>query len=200
MSDLLRALDGDANGDDLASVVALLRIAAPIALERLAALAVWKRVYEAERPASRNGGDRKSAAYRKKNQNEKFSFCSVAAQQLGLTERSIQLDVQTAAKLGVRDIKRLWDGPIADNQAALRTVSELDEVHRDALFGVWTDNPKLSFDAALIAARIRAEKDSAESKFRKLLDAFTRCGRKERRRLVALHADEIRSYLDEVTA
>jgi len=156
----------------------------PKALERAAGLYVWKKAWEIAVPASRHGGDRRSASYREKDQSEKLSFCSVAAAATGVTERLIQLDIQTAEQLGADGIKQLWSSPIADNGAALRAVAALDGIGRGALFAVWQDNPSLAFGAAMIAARLRAAEDTDEAIVRALVSAWARAGSKARRRFL----------------
>ena len=162
-----------------------LTLSPPRAIERATALYVWKRAWESALPASRHGGDRKSARYREQDQNEKISFCSVAAGAIGVSERAVQLDIALCEALGPSDIKRLWTSPIADNAAALKTVAALEGAAREPLFAVWRDNPKLAFGAAMLAARLREAEDSDEAQFLRLLGDWQRAGSKARRRFLA---------------
>jgi hypothetical protein len=163
----------------------------PLAIERAAALYVWKRTWESLLPASRHGGDRRSARYTGQDQSEKIAFCSVAATAVGLSERAIQLDIALAEKLGAAAIRRLWTSPIADNGVALRAVSELAPLQRESLFSIWVDNPALGFAAAMQAAKLRARADADEGQFLSLVTGWQRAGSKARRRfLVHLGADE----------
>ena len=181
---LLNALDGGDASTLISDITAALGTAAPVALERATALYVWKGAWESALPASRHGGDRKSAAFREMDQSEKISFCSIASKATGLGERSIQLDIALAEDLGPASIKRLWDSPIKDNGAALKAVAKLDEVSRACLYTVWVDNPKLGFGAAMQAARLRAAEDTDEASFRALVAGWTRAGSKARRRFL----------------
>lgn len=176
-------------GDDatalVADIKAALQVEPPKALERAAALYVWKKAWERALPASRHGGDRRSAAYRGTDQNEKISFSSVAASVIGVSERAVQLDVQLAEQLGPQDIRALWQSPIADNAAALRTVAALDRSGRDVLFLTWRDNPRLGFAAAMVSARLRASEDSDQAKYLQLLATWDRASSRARRRFMA---------------
>lgn len=184
LDDLLSLLDEVGDVATVAHIPGALAIVPPKALERATALYVWKRAWESNAHASRNGGDRKSARYRAENQNEKISFCSIAAEATGLGERSIQLDVALAEALGADAIRALWAGPIHDNAAALKSVAALAPTGRDALFGVWRDQPNLSFKSAMSAARLRAEQDTEEAAFTRLLDGWTRASSRARRRFL----------------
>jgi hypothetical protein len=177
-------------GELLADIQGALK-AGPVALERAAALYIWKKKWEAALPASRHGGDRRSATYRKRDQSEKISFCSVASSATGLEERTIQLDIQLAEQLGPRHIEVLWDSSIRNNGAALKAVAKLGEYEREQLFSIWRDNPNLGLGAALIAARLRPEDDSEEAQFRTLLRAWENAGIKAVRRFFKeIKADE----------
>lgn len=180
--DLLEGGDASALVEDIA---AALSATAPKALERSAALLVWKGQWESDAAASRHGGDRRSATFRtSRDQGAKFSFCSMAAQAIGMSERAVQLDVALAEQLGPADIRRLWQSPIHDNAAALRTVAALGAEARASLFGVWTTRPGLAFGPAMRAARLRQEQDSDEASFARMIDAWTRAGSKARRRFL----------------
>jgi len=187
VTDLLRILADDWQPEPglLPELQALLTVQEPTALARSTALWAWKRLWEAEHPAARNGGDRKSPAYKAKNQTEKISFCSAAAERLGLSERAVRLDVQLAEDLGAPDIRQLWTSPIADNAAALRAVARFSTAERGWLFSVWRTSPALPFRRALVEARLRAEADSDEAKFLNLIKAWERAGGKVRRRFLA---------------
>jgi hypothetical protein len=183
----LAMLGGDCPGDPdtlVEHIAARLAVAAPVALERAASLYAWKRIWQSRNGADR-GGDRKSTNFRARNQNEKISFCSAAATRLGLTERAIQLDVQLAEDLGIADIRRLWDAPIADNAAALRILAALAPDRRAVIYKIWDRDPHLSFNAALVAARLKAERDSEEDAFNRLHDAWSSANARVRRRFLA---------------
>jgi len=181
---LLDLLDGGDASALVDGIAAALSTTPPKALERSAALLIWKRQWDSANTASRHGGDRRSHAFKSKDQDEKISFCSMAAKAIGMGERSVQLDVALAEQLGPADIKRLWGGPIHDNAAALKTVAALGVEARTTLFSVWADKPGLGFSAALRAARLREDADADEEQFGRLLDAWTRAGSKARRRFL----------------
>lgn len=183
---VLDLLDGAVKGDAeslIETIATRLAIVAPIALERAASLYSWRRIWQAVHGADR-GGDRKSAAFRSKNQNEKISFCSEAAKRLGLTERAIQLDLQLADDLGPADIRRLWSSKIADNAASLRVIAALPAERRSSLYVIWTREPGLSFGDLLIKARLKAERDSEEEELRRLADAWSSASVRVRRKFL----------------
>lgn len=182
---LLDLLDGGDAAALVAEIPAALSLTPPRALERATALYVWKRTWESDHVASRHGGDRKSARYREQDQDEKISFCSMAARAINVGERSVQLDIALAEQLGAADIRRLWDSPIFDNAAALRTVAALDATARSSLFAIWREQPQAGFAAAMKLARLRQDEDSEEQAFARLLDGWTRASSKARRRFLA---------------
>lgn len=188
---LFDLLDGGDAGALVSEIPAALAVSPPRALERAAALYVWKRAWESEAGASRHGGDRKSSRFRAEDQSEKISFCSLAAEATGLGERSIQLDIALAETLGTPAIKALWHSPIVDNGAALRTFASLGAEARGAVLSIWTVDPKVGFSSALVKARLRQQADSEEVAFSRLLDGWTRASSKARRRfLTEIGCDE----------
>ncbi|MEX2126930.1 MAG: hypothetical protein WD871_01630 [Xanthobacteraceae bacterium] len=172
------------NAEALVDQIAVrLAVTAPVAVERAASLWAWKRVYESKHGKDR-GGDRKSAEFKAKDQNEKFSFCSVAAQRLGLTERAIQLDVQLAEDLGPADMRRLWDTCIADNGAALRTFAALASDVRAKVVARFKRQPHASWNDHLLYLDLKAERDSEEAAYRRLADLWASSSARVRRRFL----------------
>lgn len=174
--------EAEAAAARIEQIDAALLTRAPCALDHALLLVERKSVYEALHPEATHGGDRKSLRYRE-IKTQSISFCSDAAQRLGLSERSVQLAVSMGeALLPLADALR--SSPIVDNAAALRTFAALEASNRQAVLSLWGDNPKLSFKAALTAARLRAADDSDEAAFRALLASWTRGGSKARRRFL----------------
>lgn len=62
-------------------------------------LARRKRLYEQEFPATKKGGDRKSADFKEKNQSDIVSFCSATAEKFGLSKRHVERLVAVGEKL-----------------------------------------------------------------------------------------------------
>ena len=155
---------------------------APLALDAALLLVERKSAYERLYPEAAHGGDRKSERFRE-IKTTSLSFCSDAAARLGLSERSIQRAVAMGEALASH-AEALRTTPIVDNDAALRAFAALEAHGRAAVLGMWSDNPKLSFNAALTAARLRAEKDSEEAAFRALFSLWSRAGSKARRRFL----------------
>jgi hypothetical protein len=155
----------------------------PTALARATSLWAWKLIWE-QNHGNNRGGDRKSRSYRAQNQNEKISFCSVAAERLNATERTIQLDVKLAEDLGPQDIKTLWPTQHADNAAALRVVAKLKPELRSRLIAVITEQPELPFARALVTARLRAAVDSEEQAFQRFAAMWAPASSKLKRRIL----------------
>lgn len=182
---LLQALDDNQRPESalVRDIEAMLKIESPTALKRATGLYVWKRAFEAEHGTGR-GGDRRSEAARKRNQTANISFCSAAAERLGLSERAIYLDVALAEALGAADIRRLWSSKIVDNAAALRTVAGLKHEHRATLFKAMAAEPDASFATHLVCAGLKAERDSDDWLFSRLFDLWEDASVKVRRRFL----------------
>ncbi|QDG74427.1 ParB N-terminal domain-containing protein [Labrenzia sp. PHM005] len=135
------------------------------ALERCEALFELKRVYEALHPETKNGGDRKSKAIQAKreNQNEIFSFCFSAAENTGLTVRSVQIAVAIFKSLSPASREHLKGTSFADKQSDLKALAELDhETQAKVLDLILGDHPKAGSiaDAKLILSGRPAPKET----------------------------------------
>lgn len=159
---------------------------APTALDGALLLVERKSAYEALNPDAQHGGDRKSSRYRE-IKTKSISFCSDAAERLGLSERAIQLAVSMGEAIAPYS-DQLRQTPIVDNAKALRDFAGLEARARDSVLRLWTENPKLSFSGALVAARLRSTPDSDETAFQTLVSAWSRAPSKARRRFLA-HID-----------
>lgn len=94
-------------------------------------------LFAAENADARNGGDRKSKKWLARNQLANLAnwsaFNKEAARRTGLAERSIRRDRELAAALS-SDIIALIDGTkVADNQAQLQALAELEPEHQLAV-------------------------------------------------------------------
>jgi ParB family transcriptional regulator, chromosome partitioning protein len=164
----------------LEEIFAALKVRTPTAIVQAEKLYNAKRIWEEAHPASKQGGDRKSKKYRDKNQNENFSFCSVAAKEIDCTERNVQLAVRLAEDLGEALIDELRDSGIADNAAALRLLAELEERDRKKLVAALR---KSSFREALIATGIRRDLDIQEALFQRFIMIWKSASPRTKRRI-----------------
>lgn len=87
-------------------------------------------IHEAQNADARNGGDRKSKKWREKNQLANLAnwsaFSKEAARRTGLAERSIRRARELAGKLSPDAVALIRGSKLADNQAQLQALAELD--------------------------------------------------------------------------
>ena len=169
-------------------------------LERAESLALLKVLHEQLYPETRNGGDRKSAAAkRRKNQNEIFSFRSAAAEKTGLSRRAIEIAVAIVAGLAPDVKPRLRGTWLADHQAGLRQLAEQEPElqHKvcDLLFAVPPEATSVA-DAIVLAEGGRL-KTSQEKLFTSVMNNFARLSERDRRAVLAANEDAIRAYATE---
>lgn len=170
------------------------------ALERAVFLAELKRLHEEMYPESRNGGDRRSAVARARaDQNEIFSFSSLAAERTGLTERAIQLSIAIAKNLSPALQEELMGTWLASHQAGLQLLSqqtpELQRKIVDLLFEpVETRRAETVQDALLLAKGI-APKRPADRHWQVLTNKMARSSREQRQQLFGLYEDEIVDFV-----
>lgn len=98
------------------------------ALERAEFLAERKRVYETLHPETANGKAKKPKTEKGKVANlATFArFSKDAAKSTGLGERTIQRSVELAGKLAPEAVAAIRGTKVADNQAQLQALAELD--------------------------------------------------------------------------
>ncbi len=169
-------------------------------LERAESLALLKALHEQLYPETRNGGDRRSAAAkRRKNQNEIFSFRSEAAEKTGLSHRAIEIAVAIVTKLAP-DVKlRLRGTWLADHQAGLRQLAEQEPElqHKvcDLLFA--TPPEAASVADAIVLAEGGRLKTSQEKLLSSVMNNFCRLSERDRRAVFAANEEAIRAYAQE---
>ncbi|MPZ57582.1 MAG: hypothetical protein GEU91_14000 [Rhizobiales bacterium] len=165
----------------LNDIFAALSVTAPTALDRAAGLYEAKRIYEALNPRARRGGDRRSTAFRGRDQSENISFRSHAAARLGLTPRAVELDIELAADLGDALIAELrGNAVVADNFARLRFIADLDDAGRRKLLARLAT---AKFNDALIDLGLRRELDAQEALFQSIAGRLENASARTLRRL-----------------
>jgi ParB family transcriptional regulator, chromosome partitioning protein len=86
-------------------------------LDRAMFLAERKRIYDEQHPDTKNGGDRKSAVFKRKNQSAKvaiWSFADDTAEQTGLGKRTIYRFLDIANNLQRRALRARKTGAARD--------------------------------------------------------------------------------------
>lgn len=193
MTDLRSILDTlrpdwkpDAGADKAVEIIEVRLLAAPAAIERAAALAAWKKLWEALHPNRRHGGDRRSAKFQASDQVPKTgTWSGAAAERLKLSPAAVYADVQVAERLGRADIERLWDSPIRNDGHALRQFAALEARQRDAVYRRMCADPGKAWEDWLRAERIKAEARTDDAAFNRISDAWDAANAKVRRRFLA---------------
>ncbi|MDX3807205.1 ParB/RepB/Spo0J family partition protein [Bosea thiooxidans] len=100
------------------------------ALDRTVFVGELASIFTAENADARHGGDRKSKKWREKNQFANLanwsSFSKEAARRTGLSTRSIDRTRDLFGKLSPRAIAAIRGTKVADNQAQLQALAELE--------------------------------------------------------------------------
>lgn len=167
------------------------------ALERAEALAELKRVHAVLQPASRRGGDRRSATARAAaNQGEIFSFSSEAAELTGLSRRAIEVAVAMLAGLSDATKARVRGSWIEGNQAALRALAGASEALQGrALDLLLTQPPQAdSIADALALAEGRRPPTTAEKLFASTLGNWARFSATQRSAFIDQNEADIRAH------
>ncbi len=157
-------------------------------LDRALILRERKQLYEARYPETRNGGDRKSAAYQE-NQNEKISFCSDASEKLGLGARSIEQAIKLANGLSDVSIRRIRGSELADRGSELKQLSNQDAGKQakilDLVLAAESDCRRVGEAIDRIEGRtpIRSPK-AADRKFSTFETLWSRAGKKLRSEII----------------
>ncbi|PHS62101.1 MAG: hypothetical protein COB00_12715, partial [Alcanivorax sp.] len=161
-------------------------------LDRAAFLSQRKEVYERLHPDARHGGDRKSEGF--KNQNEIISFWSFsedAAEQAGLSKRSIEMAVALHNRLSPDVRKQIAGTALARNQSELTKLSKLtpDMQVKVAWIILDADNEAEKVATAVAIAGGHTPKpaaNSGEAKVRRAYDAFNRLNKREQDRVLVM--------------
>lgn len=147
------------------------------ALERSEALFELKRIYEVLHPDTKAGGDRKSQAAKNKGENQNASvapaFCISAADNTGLSRRSIELAVQIFTGLSPETRERLKGTAYAQKQSDLKALAGLhadDQAH--VLELILGDRPAVSSIADAILKISGQEPESDTLKRQKTVSQY----------------------------
>jgi ParB family chromosome partitioning protein len=170
------------------------------ALERAVMLAELKALHEGMHPDARNGGDRRSADARaKRDQNEIFSFSSVAAERTGLSARAIEISVAIARNLSANIKARLTGTWLANHQAGLSLLAQQDAALQtailDLLFAPVETRQAETVAEALALAQGKALLRPADIHWQALTNKMARASREQRLALFKMYEDEIVAFV-----
>jgi len=114
------------------------------ALDRTIFVGELAGIFSDENVDARNGGDRKSKKWREKNQLANLanwsSFSKEAARRTGLAERSIRRTRELFAKLSPDAITLIRGTKVADNQAQLQALAEMEPEQQKTVAGLIAAN------------------------------------------------------------
>ncbi len=163
-------------------------------LDRAMALVERQAIYEALHPETKKGGDRKSAEYQDKNQTDNlsvWSFAKDAAEKTGMDERSIRRATKLAKGLRPETRARLAGTDLADNQAALTQISDLQAAEQHGVLDLMLrdEAPIRKVSDALAQVQGRAlgrERTPGEKQLASFIHLWGRAGVKTRREIIRL--------------
>jgi ParB family chromosome partitioning protein len=159
-------------------------------VDRAVFLATRKEIYEAMHPETVMGKAKKPKKGDDLGKVANFAtfarFSKDAARATGLSERTIQLAVQTVSDLSPAIIAHLRASPFADNQAQIMALARQVPDHRLPIAEALATGQYKSVQAAKIALGLapRVQVDEQEQVFLKLSDAWSRANAKTRRRFL----------------
>lgn len=126
------------------------------ALDRTVFVGELAGIFTAENADARNGGDRKSKKWREKNQFANLanwsSFSKEAARRTGLSTRSIDRTRELFGKLTPDAVALIRGTKVADNQAQLQALAELEPEHQVTVAGLIAANAAGNVAKARIVA------------------------------------------------
>jgi ParB family transcriptional regulator, chromosome partitioning protein len=169
-------------------------------LDRAIALFERKRIYEELHPETKNGGDRRSAEKRGKDQNVNMTFWSPEATRaasfndeiagrLGISTSKVQRITKIGKALTPEMREALSGHAVANNQAELLKLAKLsaDERGRAIELLTRTEAPAHNVGAAveiIRGHRATAERSPEDKAFERLIDLFGRAPKKVQRRFI----------------
>lgn len=155
------------------------------ALDRAIFLVERKAVWEKLHPETAKPGPRKRRSEDVANLATFARFSKEAAARTGISERSVRRATEIAGRLdpSVRDALRLT--PLADNQAALKALADLEPEQQVLVGREIAEGRASSLAAAKLAAGLtpRRNLDPDEERFERFLGLWARSGRKLRKRI-----------------
>lgn len=131
------------------------------ALDRIRFVGELADIFAAEHADARNGGDRKSKKWQRKNQLANLanwsSFAKDAARRTGLAERSIRRTRELFGALAPEAIALIRGSKLADNQSQLQALAALDPADQVKVAREVAEGRARTFSAARISAGLVPE-------------------------------------------
>ena len=126
------------------------------ALDRTVFVGELASIFTVENAEARNGGDRKSKKWREKNQFANLanwsSFSKEAARRTGLSTRSIDRTRELFGKLSPEALALIRGTKVADNQAQLQALAEMEPEQQKIVAGLIAANAAGNIAKARIVA------------------------------------------------
>ena len=167
-------------------------------LERAEHLSALKAIHERLHPASRKGGDRRSAKARAAtaDQSEIFSFSSSAAELTGLSRRAIEIAVAIVAGLAPNTKARVRSTWIEDHQATLRELAALDAAMQPSVCDLLLVEPAMAGSVADALTLLRGGrlKTPAEKMFASTLGNWARFTDRQQAEFLDANEAEVRAH------
>lgn len=168
-------------------------------------MAERKRVYEKLHPETKVGA--KGLAAMNGVQMDKMSvwcFAKATAEKFGLSDRHVRRLIAAGEALEALDIDQLRASEKPITLSDLQTLAKIPEPSdRSAVCSALAGGAAKNAAGALRALKAQpgdAVRSDSDLKFRKLADAWARCGKPARRRFAEEHADELRALLSDQDA
>lgn len=168
------------------------------ALDSAVFLAERKRLYEAEHPEARRGGDRKSSDFAETNQTDTmsvWSFARATAEKFNLSERHVRRMVAAGGALAGDEVARLRAAPRPVGLADLQVIARVGPAERYGIVDALAAGRAKTAKQALALGADAPAKDPVEAAFQRLIDAFDRAPAAARRRF----ADERKAEIADLT-
>tara|TARA_R110002020_G_scaffold134518_33_gene300246 strand:+ start:1789 stop:2634 length:846 start_codon:yes stop_codon:yes gene_type:complete len=170
-------------------------------LDRAANLSELIALYEELHPEIRHGGDRKSQAVQNTDENQVaiLAIRSEVADKVGLSDRSIRRAVEIWTGLSSDSRKRLPGTDLADHQASLKTLSDLDAAMQKKVLDLLLSEPAGADNLAdaLMLAEGRRPPKADELALKRALAGFTRLDRQGQRAFVRQNKTAVIAILRE---
>lgn len=167
-------------------------------LERAENLVELKRVHELLYPASRKGGDRRSARAKaaRADQSEIFAFSSEAAEMTGLSRRAIEAAVAMMRGLVEGTKARLRNTWLEDHQAGLKLLSEQPQDVQARICDMLFANPPEAGSVADALTLIEGRRllSPAEKLFASTVGNWSRLSGRQRADFLDAHEVAIRDH------
>ncbi|RAI37483.1 hypothetical protein CH338_16030, partial [Rhodoplanes elegans] len=164
-------------------------------LDRCVAIAAWKEIHDRQHAVNRGGRPRKETAA---DSAEVFSasFSTVAADVLGISERSVRIAAQIATGIDGAVRTAIALHPIADQQIDLLTLAQQPQPRQQAIAALLLDpHAGVSSVAAAIASIDKTPAPARTAAWERLAGKFAKLKEKQQHAFFEANYDAITSWL-----